>query len=553
MELFDERASYVFCYAEKKIVNGKIAGGWSYTIDQHGTATYTVIRENGDPIVDQQRIRQTIVVKIMNLPYNHLLLFRDMPIQINEAERGQDGTEFYCNFGVIRMYAYNIPRILFFRPQNDTAQNVILHSYPDQVAIFDLFDRVTEILKEDGIYLSYRCISYRERGHIEKVALDDLRFAFDLPYSYIHSGVYFDGYAYDRNIPPVLCECTRRAIINIIRLCKEQLQYVFSSYSLEDLTLQELGLPEYFQTVIKESGESDPERWVEMLAFEESVCPFCNEAIVPGPGVYLSNGTSKFAQRYEKEIKKRMSQMGFLNKYENLGNFFLKDQLEEECKAIMLPKNEELTQEIAERCSATQDEIKAELGKMESISEEDRDVIQYSRNMVSLQKSSFSLHQQYQIKDEVYFALTECIEKRYKNAKKLIQDGIKADAKLAERSRKTGGAFIVLTQQIDNNEWKFTIQKEKGEIVLCLNGEQFPTLSLNYGDINTILKFLQYATLKECPSLRIVGKEKPIWSVKGACGDTYASDVESEQVKMACMYMIYLYQKAFGNIPEDDD
>lgn len=518
--LIDEFKPGLFYYAERVISNGEVISGWSYCIDKDNIGTYSVFVKDKPPVVASRRIDIHTIIEIINVKYDHLLLFRDMPIIINPEEREKDGVEYYFSFGVLRFCAYNIPRMSFVRPANDATFDYMRTRYPDEIVIFDLFDRVTQVLRKSGINLTYKGIEYIELGEIEQIGIDDLRTTFDLPKSYRHSGTGVDAYTNDSNEAPVFCECSRKSIENTIKLCKRYLDYLSSSMAGVEIALRELGLPEYYQKIVKESGEKDPMKWTNLFRYEEKICPFCSGAIIPQPAHYVSS-PSKFEQRYEKEINKRFTRLGIRKCVGNLGIFFLEEELPDDVRRILMPTNEELIPEICACSDLPEEIVSKQLLLLDGIPKEAADVIRYGREFSKIKKSPYELTKEYGFNEDFVEGIEYCLEKRYKQIKKSIFAKIKEEAKAAEKSKKNGGSTITITEYCKEDKIQIVIEKEAAKLNVSVNEKDLATIEIKYEFLDRILKHLDYDSLKYRPVLHVVGKEKKVWEVKGAGGDVY--------------------------------
>ncbi len=530
----------IFYYSEMTIRDGRAISGWSYNIGYDEYATYSKFKLFHEPVSDIRHIPFYTVNKIRNMGCDNLLLFRDSPIIINADEEANDGILYCLSYNTISFGAFNVPRTDFVRPGMDTKYDQQQEPYPDAVAMFDIFDRVTRILQEGGIYLNHQRIGYRILGENEEMGLNDLAYTFDLPFKFSHRGIHFDAYTNSKNEAPVFCECCRKPMQNVLKLCEDFLDYESSAMSSKEVALKHIGVPEYYRNRIDEMGDVKPIEWMSVFEYGEKLCPFCNEAIVPEPRLYLQS-PSKFEQRYEHELDRRFLEMGvFRDLVDFYGLFFIKDELPDAVYELLVPSDYILTKEICEASELAESFVKSQFDRLNELSEEEIDAIKYWRSFSKCGRRSYELVQDYNLDESFTDCLQKCIWKRFLQFSKQIHEEVKQDAKLADKSKKTGGSSITITEYNHEKEIKIQIEKEKGLVLGFYGKEQVFELEINYNILDAILKHLDYKTLANLLDFHIVGKEKKVWEIKGAGGDKYSGYMSLDRIIAIRLFIVDL-------------
>lgn len=178
-------------------------------------------------------------------------------------------------------------------------------------------DKIKYRIEADGfsgrIYdkiLEKLCSNNNEKKNNEKHNLSEwieennINLNRNLKYYVIYQGEHIDGYARGRKSKPFICSCYKQSIVNLIKLYDRYIQYDCVVKNRNELLLELLGLPKYYEEKIRESNTDWSLDWVDKIDFKDNICPCCNKVKftpLKSYNIYISD----FKETYKKERRKR--------------------------------------------------------------------------------------------------------------------------------------------------------------------------------------------------------------------------------------------------------
>lgn len=178
----------------------------------------------------------------------------------------------------------------------------------------------------------------------------------NLKYYVIHQGEHIDGYARGQKSKPFICSCYKQSIVNLIKLYDRYIQYDCVVKNRNELLLELLGLPKYYEEKIRNSKMDWSLNWVNMIDFKDNICPCCNKVKftpLKSYNVYISD----FRETYNKERRKRELTNGVYYMRDDFMPYVINDLLTDKYKNLFNITDDELKDILKNEYELSDNEI----------------------------------------------------------------------------------------------------------------------------------------------------------------------------------------------------
>lgn len=244
----------------------------------------------------------------------------------------------------------------------------------------------------------------------------DFEACYDVPYNVLYKGDKINAFARGLKSKPHICLCNKESLENKIKLFMKYYQYDSEVMDRTNMLLRELGLPKYYNDIIKASGVPYGLEWMKLIRFRENLCFECNISPIRKKNQYFYD-LSHFEQNYEQEIEKHFYKYGIGYKLvKHYGIYFLKDQVPADLLQIIKPELEIMKKEILEyamldNCLMEKNTVKETLNKIYGEKEDIRNIILYDQIDNKEGLYSYDIARKLQLDEIVMNYIEKCIWK----------------------------------------------------------------------------------------------------------------------------------------------
>ena len=166
----------------------------------------------------------------------------------------------------------------------------------------------------------------------------------NLPFSQVHYGNEYFAFSDGLDENKCFCLCQKQSIENKVKMFMTHYQYDSCLNPRNELLLSYLGLPNYFQNKVKNSGLPFGEEWLSLLQYSREICHICNSQKPDYQhSIYVHD--SDFKKQWGHYMKARYFHYG-IDDMEHWGVYFVEDSLIPEHKKLLCPTKDELALEL---------------------------------------------------------------------------------------------------------------------------------------------------------------------------------------------------------------
>ena len=282
-----------------------------------------------------------------------------------------------------------------------------------------LYDDVADIRKNVIDEKSISCFYINQEWALDLIKNDGV-YNKNLPFRDVHYGSEYMGFSDGRSENTCLCLCQKQSIENRIKMFITHYQFDSCLNPRNELLLSFLGLPNYFQNKIKNSGLPFGEEWLSLLQYSREICHICNSQKPDYQhSIYVHD--SDFKKQWGHYMKSRYFHYG-IDDMEHWGVYFIEEALTPEHKTLLCPTKDELAKEMSG--------FDIELDKLFALPKDQFDVLLYYRTKAKVLRDKsmvayFHLSSELGFSDEFMNELHSIIHKRFLAVRKSIRDELK--------------------------------------------------------------------------------------------------------------------------------
>jgi hypothetical protein len=351
----------------------------------------------------------------------------------------------------------------------------------------------------------------------------DFEACYDVPYCVLYKGNKIDAFARGLKSKPYICLCNKEAIENKIKIFMKYYQYDVEVMDRTDMLLRELGLPQYYNDIIKASGVPYGLEWLKLIRFRENLCFECSISPIRKKSHYFYD-LSHFEQNYEQEIEKHFYKYGIGYKLvKHYGIYFLKDQIPADLLQIIEPDLETMKKEIIEyasldNCSIDKRTVEETLNKIFDEEEYRKNIVLYYQRDNKEELNPYDIICELQLDEAVMDYVEKCIWKRFLKVKKIIFDEVKELDRRINEEVQNGGKDIFLNIMKGENKILVIMEKLKRQIILEPSFDKRKRVKLTKEEFDTILDKLSFRKLSTWTKKEGDICKNISWSISGECG-----------------------------------
>lgn len=325
----------------------------------------------------------------------------------------------------------------------------------------------------------------------------DFEVCYEVPYRVLYEGKNINAFARGLKSIPYICLCNKKPLENKIKLFIKYYQYDLAVADRNDMLLRELGLPEYYQNIIKCSGISYGLEWLKLIKFRENLCFECNISPIRKKNHYF-NDLSQFEQNYDKEIEKHFYNYGIGYKLvKHYGIYFLQEQVPEKLLKIIKPekaiiKKEVLEYALMDNYTLEESLVEKNLDIIFNQCEDIRNIVLYDQLNNKEKLRYYNIEKELKLDDIVMEYVDKCIWKRFLNVKKIIFNEVKDLDKRIKEEINNGGKEIFIDIMKDGLKIKIQVNKLKKEIIVEPSFDERKKFKLEKDIFNVILEKIDF-------------------------------------------------------------
>lgn len=309
--------------------------------------------------------------------------------------------------------------------------NMLLSKYKGEIIWFTIKSSYKDDEKEYFYYWNknhVKILGGKTPTKEEHKEVEDNKYSlqFFIPYHAVYYGTYINCYAKDSKSEKYICSCQREALKNKLLMFDDYMVHDYCLNDRKELLLKYLGLPDYYENIIKSAPEvTNYVNYFDLFKFKDKLCPICNKVKVPDLSFYLNYRTSKFRQRYIGEIERLYSINGIIDPLHIYqGNYYLENLLSDNNKKLLKISDSELLNELKTynlNCN-----IEKEIEKFNKLNDETKKLIKcalhYDKNNNSFRCDN--LAQEKNIDLDFIDAIQDIYDRKLKIIKSSINDDI---------------------------------------------------------------------------------------------------------------------------------
>ncbi len=333
---------------------------------------------------------------------------------IDELKKKPEYSHFGFGLFIRNNYIYNNDKIKY-RVEADSFSSKIYDKILEKICDFDIKEKdnnksnLSKWIEENNINLNR-----------------------NLKYYVIHQGTHVDGYARGQKSQPFICSCYKQSLINLIKLFDRYIQYDCVIQDRNELLLELLGLPKYFEVKIRECKSDWSLDWIDKIDFKDNICPCCNKVKftpLKSYNIYISD----FKETYKKERRKRELTTGVYYMREDFIPYVMNELLTDKYKGFFDISDDELKEILKNEYNLSADEINQNIKVLNMLDEDIKHDYLFSSNYLN-KKEYKEILKSLDVTENFDNAIYEIYKNRSSLFKKEITKELKELAKPKKRN-----------------------------------------------------------------------------------------------------------------------
>lgn len=291
-----------------------------------------------------------------------------------------------------------------------------------------------------------------------------------IPYSVVHQGSHIDGYARGRKSKPYICSCYKKAIENMVKLYEKYLQYDAQIKDRDELLLENLGLPHYYEEIIRKSQTHWSMEWIKYIKFKDGLCPICCQTTFTHKESF-NKYTSNITKSISNEIRKRYLQNGVFESHILNGlPYVLEDEINKNYRKYFILSDKVIIKELTDNYGIDVEVAEKNILMLNKLNKELKHDYLFNSKYYNKQEVKNKINS-LQVDENFDNAIYNLYLKNFRAFKKSVKDEINLFEKETKESYKAG-KLIDLTIFIRNDinvYFRFDKVKEIIEIIIVFN------------------------------------------------------------------------------------